>query len=294
MASSVVQPWRPEASEIKLPDPVRNTKTYSKSDKGFKNVAVFPKGRLNMISTSTNQPGKIQKTIKVKSYVCNLEPTATTSSFFGNKIFKKLMALQPISLGPPADIFEPCSNRAPSSEAVQAVPSSNLSNDLEHIEVQRLDEPVVEHIQIFPAPTPEELRLPLPVPSVARPTTILPAILEDYQAQPHDYSQSYGLDPNFRCDLDEGNLSVATDFLTPRYDELYLTLDDVMNNLLNKSSDTLNEVRNLLMAPRTIETIFQINNLMTSQQQSACALQQILSTYSVRRSNGRADPMMNS
>ena len=90
------------------------------------------------------------------------------------------------------------------------------------------------------------------------------------------------------------NLSAATDFLTPRQDELYMTLDDVIYSLMRKITYVLDEIKTLLLSPRNLETIQQINNLMTNQQKAACALQQILSTYSVRRIDGRADPMMNS
>ena len=74
---------------------------------------------------------------------------------------------------------------------------------------------------------------------------------------------------------------------------MYKTLDDVLNDLVKKIEDVMAEVKWLLMEPRTLDTIHKINNLMITQQQSVCALQQILSTYSVRRSDGRADPMMN-
>ena len=331
MASSIVNTWRSEAIKVDMSD-VTDVKTYLKSSKDFKGVPSCLQSKINLTSTSNNQPGKIQKCKKVKNYVCTLQPIATTSSFFGDNLFKKLMDLKPIPLEPPADLFEPCSNRAPASEAAQVNSTLGVPGDLETIELQPLDEPTIEHIQIptsaswkpvLPQPVPTvktvpnswkawkmnmpqtvsavkitpaswAFELPKPVPAEKRTATVLPAVLEDHQAQTCDYSQQYGLSPDFRHDLDIGNFSVATDFLTPRQDELYMTLDDVLYSLMRKITDILDEIKTLLLSPRNLETIHQINNLMTNQQKAACALQQILSTYSVRRNDGRADPMMNS
>ena len=331
MASSIVNTWRSEAIKIDRSD-ATDVKTYLKSYKDSKAASSRLIGKADLTSTSNSQPGKIQKCKKVKNYVCTLQPIATTSSFFGDNLFKKLMDLKPIPLEPPADLFEPCSNRALAKEATQVNSTLGVPDDLETIELQPLDEPTIEHIQIpasvswnpvLPQPVPTvktvpaswkawkmnmpqtvstvkitpaswAFELPKPVPTEKRTATVLPAVLENHQAQTCDYSQQHRLSPDFRHDLDIENFSVATDFLTPRQDELYMTLDDVLYSLMRKITDILDEIKTLLLSPRNLETIHQINNLMTNQQKAACALQQILSTYSVRRNDGRADPMMNS
>ena len=121
---------------------------------------------------------------------------------------------------------------------------------------------------------------------------MVPVVLDGPPVEPLDYSCGFPFDSDLRF-ITEENLSAATDFLTPRNDELYKTLDDVLNDIVRKIEDLMNEVKWLLMEPRTLDTVHKINNLMITQQQSVCALQQILSTYSVRRSDGKADPMMN-
>ena len=288
MASSTVRPLELDANTCFSPTGI---KAYPKSFTAYKKSNLASRVKVTVLPSSF-KIGGTKKVGQGKKYICNFTPTPTDSSFFGDAMFKKLMDLNPIPLEPPAELLETCSNNLSTNKAKSAKPVSSLSKDLRGIELQPLEGSIIETVTLYPAPTDVEMKLPQPVPCTSRSANAEPMVLDGPQPGPIDYSSSCLLNPDLRFDL-ENNLGTAADFLTPRHDELYKTLDDVLNDLVRKIEDVMAEVKWLLMEPRTLDTIHKINNLMITQQQSVCALQQILSTYSVRRSDGRADPMMN-
>ena len=288
MASSMVRSLEQEA---KTSFSQSGIKAYTKPSKACKKPDSTSRIKVTFLPSSI-KTGGIKKGGQGKKYVCNLKPVTTTSSYFGDALFKKLMDLNPIPLEPPAELLDPCSNKILPNNAMQTSPVLSLSKDLRSIELQPLEGSIIETATLYSAPTESEMRLPQPVPSTSRSSYVVPVVLDGPPVEPLDYSCGFPLDSDLRF-ITEENLSVATDFLTPRNDELYKTLDDVLNDIVRKIEDLMNEVKWLLMEPRTLDTVHKINNLMITQQQSVCALQQILSTYSVRRSDGKADPMMN-
>ena len=315
---------RLRASEPNIPAPqgyTSETRSNDLQDKVLSSLRSIPDGpsRHNLVPRSNETQGSVPSASRFTS--CG--PPGYSFGTCSNKTQTTVpLNLRFPSMNPPRNFFETCPSetrtrdvgvpgftitsplscpsetRSNSAQGKTPTPVGNairLPDDLEYVLLQPLEGEVkVEHLPMSATPSTSTLEA-LETPSQDKKTgMMLPLVLESPQLPPYDCFQPYDLAVDFDSALNEEDIRVATDFFSSHQDELILTLDDVMNSVLTEISDSIEEIKTLLLEPRTQETIGKINKVMASKQQLTSTFQRILFTYSVRQDKFKADPMMSS
>ena len=312
MANPTAKPPGYKPGDVKVFTNPEAFRSYLQQRKIVVHASVHQDIGTGSTSSSQENSGNIRKCKRAKNYMNRFQPLPNMTPPSEEQTYLRLGALQPIPNRLPVDaietcsnnaqagthtknIIETCSNKVRTNVCTQSDSTTELPEDLEYVQLQPLGDLVtIEHTPIGVRPD-SSGRSPFHIRSPTRNLgVILPAVLEAPQDQPHDYSRQYHLPDDFNCDLSAEEIDVATDFFSPQQDEMVLTVDDVMTSILAEMNGLVNEIRKLLLEPRTQEIVQRINNLMIRQQLATGALQRILSTYPVRQSRHEVDPMMNS